>query len=552
MRVALYVRVSTQRQAQQQNVEQQVERLYTHLAAHAAQEGWEVGEDDIFRDDGYSGATLRRPGLDRLRDAVAARALDLVLVTAPDRLARNYVHQMLLLEELERGGCQVAFLDRPMSQDPHDQLLLQIRGAVAEYERTLIAERMRRGRLRKLQAGILLPWTKAPYGYRLGLERPRDPAGVWVEPTEAALVGEIFARYLQTAGSLGGIAKYLTAQGLATPTGKACWKASSVRGILTNPAYTGHVYAGRVTTQMARVRRSALQPVGARQSATQVAPAAWFLVARIPAVVSQEQFDHVQAKLALNRQFARRHNTAHPYLLRALVSCGQCRLACLGRSTQPGYAYYLCRGKAQAIHSGRAEKCHARFIPAQQLDEVVWQDLCEVLLHPSSITQALERAHTGQWAPQELQARRTHLRRAAQNLASHIERLTDAYLGEVMPLAEYQRRRTGLEQQGQAVERQLNQLEAEAQQQRDLAGLTQSVEAFCQRLQCGLDQATFEQKRQLVELLIDRVVVTNDEVEIRYVIPTTPASEHVRFCHLRTDYFEPLPAAIGASRAIGP
>jgi site-specific DNA recombinase len=231
MRVALHVRVSTQRQAQQQTVEQQVERLQAHVAAQAGPEGWEVGEETVFRDDGYSGATLRRPGLDRLRDAVAARALDLVLVTAPDRLARNYVHQMLLLQELERGGCRVEFLDRPMSQDPHDQLLLQIRGAVAEYERTLIAERMRRGRLRKLQAGVLLPWTRAPYGYRLGLDHPRDPSAVWVEPTEAAIVGEIFARYLETSGSLGGIAKYLSAQGLPTPTGKACWKASSVRAL---------------------------------------------------------------------------------------------------------------------------------------------------------------------------------------------------------------------------------------------------------------------------------------------------------------------------------
>jgi site-specific DNA recombinase len=538
MRIALYVRVSTQRQAQQQTVEQQVERLRAHVAAQAVQEGWEVGEDTVFRDDGYSGATLRRPGLDRLRDAVAARALDLVLVTAPDRLARNYVHQMLLLEELERGGCRVAFLDRPMSQDPHDQLLLQIRGAVAEYERTLIAERMRRGRLRKLQAGVLLPWTRAPYGYRLGLEHPRDPAAVWVEPTEAAIVGEIFARYLETAGSLGGLAKYLTAQGLPTPTGKACWKASSVRGILTNPAYTGHVYAGRVATRPARVRRSALQPVGPRGSATPVAPAEWLSVALIPSLVSQEQFDQVQGKRALNRQFARRHNTAHSYLLRALVSCGQCRLACLGRSTHPGYAYYLCRGKAHALHSGRAEKCHARFIPAHQLDEVVWQDLCDVLLHPGSIAQALERAHGGQWAPQELQARRAHLRQAGQSLAGQIDRLTEAYLKGVMPLAEYQRRRASLEQQVQAVERQLHQLEADAQQQRDLAGLTQSVEAVCQRLQSGLEHATFEQKRQLVELLIDRVVVTNDDVEIRYVIPTTPASEHVRFCHLRTDYFD--------------
>ncbi len=122
MRVALYARVSTQRQAQAQTVEQQVERLM----GHACQQGWGVSLDHVFRDDGYSGASLRRPGLDRLRDRAAARSLDLVLIAAPDRLARNYVHQVLLLEELQGHGCEVRFLDRPMSQDPHDQLLLQI------------------------------------------------------------------------------------------------------------------------------------------------------------------------------------------------------------------------------------------------------------------------------------------------------------------------------------------------------------------------------------------------------------------------------------------
>jgi len=104
--------------------------------------------------------------LDRLRDAAASARLDRVLITAPDRLARNYVHQVLLVEELQKHGAVVDFLDRPMSRDPHDQLLLQIRGAVAEYERSLITERMRRGRLRKLRAGTLLPWSRAPHGYR--------------------------------------------------------------------------------------------------------------------------------------------------------------------------------------------------------------------------------------------------------------------------------------------------------------------------------------------------------------------------------------------------
>jgi site-specific DNA recombinase len=131
MRVALYARVSTTRQAQTQTIEQQLERL----RAAAGARGWALDETQVYRDDGYSGASLSRPALDRLRDRAALADVDVVLVTAPDRLARNYVHQMLLLEELGRRGCRVEFLDRPMSQDPHDQLLLQIRGAVAEYER---------------------------------------------------------------------------------------------------------------------------------------------------------------------------------------------------------------------------------------------------------------------------------------------------------------------------------------------------------------------------------------------------------------------------------
>src|SRR5690606_14139558 len=110
------------------------------LLAHVQAQEWALPDEHLFRDDGYSGATLARPGLDRLRDHVRNRAFDRVLLTAPDRLARNYVHQMVLLEEFARYGCEIEFLDRPMSNDPHDQLLLQIRGAVAEYERTLIAE----------------------------------------------------------------------------------------------------------------------------------------------------------------------------------------------------------------------------------------------------------------------------------------------------------------------------------------------------------------------------------------------------------------------------
>jgi site-specific DNA recombinase len=128
MKMALYVRVSTQRQAYTQTIDQQVERLREYSQA----QGWSWHEEYLFRDDGYSGASLHRPGLDRLREQVSRAEFDRVLLTAPDRLARNFVHQVLLIEEFEQAGCQVDFVERPMSQDPHDQLLLQIRGAVAE------------------------------------------------------------------------------------------------------------------------------------------------------------------------------------------------------------------------------------------------------------------------------------------------------------------------------------------------------------------------------------------------------------------------------------
>ncbi|HEX3308860.1 MAG TPA: recombinase family protein [Streptosporangiaceae bacterium] len=258
MRVALYARVSTTRQAQAQGIEQQLDRLRTA----AVERGWELDDQHVYRDDGYSGARLGRPGLDRLRDHAALAELDVVLVAAPDRLARNYVHQVLLIDELAGHGCQVEFLDRPMSADPHDQLLLQIRGAVAEYERTLIAERMRRGRQARLRAGTLLPWTTAPFGYRLDPDRPRLASAVRVDPGEAALVAQLFDWYLEPQATVYRLARRLTDLGVPTPRGGPRWNTASVRGILRNPSYAGRALSNRTQVAPARGRKSAMLPAG--------------------------------------------------------------------------------------------------------------------------------------------------------------------------------------------------------------------------------------------------------------------------------------------------
>jgi len=548
MRAALYVRVSTDRQQQAQTIEQQVTQLRAWVAAH---DGWTVREEDIFRDDGHSGAKLDRPGLDALRDQAARAAFDVVLVTAPDRLARNFVHQMVVLEELERRGVPVVFCDRPLSDDPHEQLVTQVRGAVAEYERALTADRMRRGRLAKLRSGQLLPWTRAPYGYRLHPERPRDPALVQLDPVAAVVVQELFAAYAAGGVTLHALAAQLTARRVPTPTGKPVWRATTIRNLLTNPASKGQAASGRLRTTPARRRKSALEPVGRGVSTRAHPPEEWVTVP-VPALVAAEQFDLAQRRLAANQRSARRPTT-HPYLLRGLPQLRGCRLSCSGvtrTAADTRYRYYRCLGKQAQVASGRASPCPARFIPATQLDEIVWADLCAVLRQPWLVAQAVERAHSGAWVPQELRRRQASLRSVRAGVARQRQRLLEAYLAEVIDLACFQRQDRALA--GQEADLLAREREVAAQGERlvEVSAIAQSMTAVLEQLRVGLGQAGFQQRRQLVELLIDRVVVTDGQVEIRYVIPTTPSSTQTRFCHLRTDYFDTvaLPVRACASR----
>jgi hypothetical protein len=308
---------------------------------------------------------------------------------------------------------------------------------------------------------------------------------------------------------------------------------------LTNPAYKGQAASGRLRTTPARRRKSALEPVGRGVSTRAHPPQEWIIVP-VPALVATEQFDLVQRRLATNQQSARR-STTHPYLLRGLVSCGICRLSCSGvtrAATATRYRYYRCLGKQAKVASGRASPCTARFIPATQLDELVWADLRAVLQHPELVAQALERAHSGAWVPQELRRRQATLRGVLTSVARQRQRLLEAYLAEVVDLAAFQRQDRTLGQQEADLLAREREVAAQGKRLVGLSAIAQSMTAVLEQLRVGLDRADFQQRRQLVELLIDRVVVTDGQVEIRYVVPTTPGSTKTRFCHLRTDYFD--------------
>ena len=488
MRAAIYARVSTRGQAQAQTIQEQVNRL----KAYIQREGWVLEAEHVYLDDGYSGAKLARPGLDALRDRVAYAEFDVVLMTNPDRLARNYLHQMIVIDELAQGHIQVEFLDRPMSDDPNDRLLLQIRGAVAEYERALITDRTRRGRLQKYRQHQLLPWTRTLYGYRVDPTHPRNPDGVQVDPAQASIVGQMFAWYLEPQATLYQVAQRLMQAEIPTPGGKSRWNSSSVRNLLHNTAYMGTAYANRINTLPTQRHRSALQAPDARGETQVERPKQDWIAVPVPVIVDALTFERVQDKLAHNQQTAARNNTAHQYLLRGLVSCGLCRLSAPARQSQ-GYAYYVCKGHSDALRAPREERCTARFIPALQLDELVWQDVVAVLTQPEHIADALQRAHGGLWLPHELQTQQANLQRAEQYLAAQQERLLEAYLASIIDLPEFERKRQDLVHKQDILHQQQAQLNSSLAQRRELTQVTQSIDQFCQTVRPVLDQASFEQ-----------------------------------------------------------
>jgi site-specific DNA recombinase len=391
---------------------------------------------------------------------------------------------------------------------------------------------MRRGRLAKLRAGQLLPWVRVPFGYRTDPDHPRDPAGLRIDEYEAAIVGQMFAWYLERGATLGSLARRLIEGGVPTPTGKSDWSRSTIRGILKNLAYVGEAYGNCTHLVPARKRKSPLTSVGSGVTCKRRPEEEWIPVS-VPAIVPQEIFELVAEKLSRNRKHSPRNNKSHCYLLRSLVGCGACKQGSNARTTWDGRSYYVCRGHNAVVPERR---CRTRHVPASQLDELVWEDLCKVLTYPEHIRNALQRAHGGEWLPQEFKARLKTMGKALGQVERQKRRLLDAYLSGVLELPELERKRKELDGRSNTLLAQKRQLEASANERIELAKIADSIEQFCKQVKEGLSSATFEQKRTLVELLIDQVVVTDEEVEIRYVIPTSPEGPHHPFCHFRTDY----------------
>jgi site-specific DNA recombinase len=527
VRAAIYARVSSDQQAERHTIDSQVEAL----VARAAADGHEIQAELCFLDDGQSGASLIRPALERLRDLAAMGAIDAVYVHAPDRLARSYAHQAVLIEEFARAGTEVVFLNRPIGQTPEDTLLLQLQGMFAEYERARIVERSRRGKRHLARAGVVSVLGRAPYGYRYVArhEAADGKARFEVVEEEAAVIRRMFQWVAQERVSLAAVGQRLFAASVPSPTGKARWRESMVSALLTNPAYAGQARFGKRATapwQPPLRPPRGRAPIPKHPRRRVLAPVEQWISIPIPALIDTALFEATQEQLSENRRRYRQRKAGARYLLQGLLVCQSCGYALCGRwkaswrRSGQGYRYYRCTGTDSHRFAGQRQ-CDARPLPVEPLDAAVWAEVCRLLENPTCVADEYQRrlqaVRSGPRRP-ELET----LERQLSKLRAGAGRLIDSYAEGVISKMEFEPRLAGLRQRIAELEAEAAVLHDTAEQARSLQLVIGKLEIFATMIRDRLDEADWTTKRDLIRTLVRRIEVNDQHVRVVFRVGLEP------------------------------
>lgn len=518
---AIYARVSSAGQKKNETIGSQT----AALRAHAAGLGVELPDEWVFEDEGHSGATLLRPGLERLRDLVASVGVDVVLCYAPDRLARKFAYQALLIEEFARAGTRVQFVRGPRGDSPEDQLLVQFQGMFAEYEKAQLMERYRRGKTYRARAGSVNVLGGAPFGYRYLRKSPDHGACYEVIDTEAVLVAELFRRYTDDGATIADLTRWLSSQGVHTRTGKTRWDRSVVWAMLRNPAYAGTAMFGK--TQVAH-EPAGLNRVARRQGRT--TPRATKTVDRphedwiaipVPAIVSAETFARAARRLQDNKRFASR-NSKVPSLLQGLAACTCCGYGYYRSHTTTSAGnkiyYYRCLGSDNyRYESGRV--CDNRPVRADYLDQVVWDHITGLLADPqlirSEIDKRLEQARSSDPARKQ----RQRLELALAKASTSITRMIEAYAEQLITIDELRARMPDLRGRETNLRNQIQALDTQLADRDAYLKLADNLENFLTQLQHKATTAEVVERQRVLRLLVKNVLIGPEKITIQHSIP---------------------------------
>ncbi|UCC30023.1 MAG: recombinase family protein [Phycisphaerales bacterium] len=526
-RAALYARVSSDQQTQQGTIASQLADLRQRIEA----DGLAIDEELCFIDDGYSGSTLVRPALDRLRDVAYAGGFERLYVHSPDRLARKYAWQVLLVEELQRGGVELVFLNRTIGVSPEEDLLLQMQGMIAEYERTKIMERSRRGKRHAARRGSVNVLAAAPYGYRyIGKHEGGGQAHYQIKLEEARVVRQVFDWVGRDRLSIREVGRRLAAQGVLSAKGKR-WCSETLRKLLNNAAYKGQAVFGktRLGPRRPRLRPARGHPAQPRYAASRYAGNPEDQIAiPVPAIVSEELFDAVAEQLAENRKRFRQQKRVS-YLLQGLLECGCCGYGWYGHglprfarnSSNHCYPYYRCRGMDAFRFAGQ-RVCPNKPLRLDRLDAAVWADVCAVIQNPDDLRCEFERRLNGD---RQSDMNLAQINKQIAAVRRSISRLIDAYEDGLLDKQEFEPR---LQQARQRLDRLQQDATAAADrtaQQAELRLVLGHLDQFAAQVREGLDRADQDTRRQIIRALVKVVKIEEDHVRIVYRVSPRPFAD---------------------------
>lgn len=528
MRAAIYARVSSERQEKEHTIGSQLEAL----RAYAAKNGMDVVEE--FTDEGYSGARLDRPALDRMRDSAERHGFEVLLTYCTDRLARKFVLQALILDELERFGVKTMFIEGGAADDPLSKLMHQITGAVAEFERAKITERYRRGKLYRARCGEIVS-PDVPFGYGKIPRRDGVPAHAEILEAEAVVVRRIFDGYVKQDLTVRQIAKQLTLDRISTPKAAGQWSWSAVDRILHEEAYIGTYYYNR---------KQCVPIDGAYGKKRQrfkctLRPKEEWIAISVPPIIDLATFHAAAARARENEAFSRRNLQEGGYLLRKLVRCGRCGCSCSALTSKQTYGgkihsshYYSCLRTTSGFL--KQERCSQRRIRADVLDEFVWEEVTTRLQDPALVLGAYQDRKTrrtsssAQDGPSEQDVR---LKEQIKLANRELSRLLDAYQCGALELPELQKRRQLVNSKIEMLNREQQLLRTIVAEEKKEFDIKAGLEEFAALVSNNLKRISFENKQKLLRIVLEKVVVKDWRVDVHYNIPlpkpTPPPGEKV-------------------------
>jgi len=517
---AIYTRVSSTQQKEDNTIGSQVSALLNFAGEH----GYIVPDEYVFKDEGFSGAVLVRPGLERVRDLSAEGQIQAVLIYSPDRLSRNYAYQVVLIDEFSSCGTEVVFINSPKADTPEEALLLQFQGMISEYERAIIKERSRRGKIFKARSGVVSVLGGAPYGYNY-IKKTDDTAAYYeINKTEAKVVKEMFRLYTEEFYSIGAVAKVLMAKKIRTKRGDTRWERSVIWAMLRNPAYSGKACFNKTERAERQRITKPYRAVGGHvknpNACNREKPREEWIEIPVPAIVTQATFDIAQERLNSNKLHANR-NTKVETLLQGMMVCSECGYSLYRTYTETSAKnriyYYRCFG-SDAYRFEGVRKCECKPLRQDYLDNMVWEQMVVLLRDPALIQREIERRVEETRKASPILHQKAAIEKQRKKLSQSMDKLLDAYQEGLIPLFQLRKRMPELQKQANAIDKELENLkthELALDQRLQLL----DAKSFTDQIGQNVNQLDIKEKKKILRLLVKEVVVGDDIIEIRHSIP---------------------------------